>query len=214
MTKIIATSACLAIAACADVPEPFELDHARVMAVRIDPPALAPGERATIVALATDAAQGPRELDPREVAIDPAVPPALAAQLALARDDNGRWTITAPGAALGDLVIALDLEVETADGVLPAQKTLALGAHADNPAAPAIALDGPLVPDRDVALTPTPIDPALAYRWFSSVGDLVGYTRATATLAPRAHGRGALAVVVRDEAGGTAWTLREVEVAP
>ena len=54
----------LGLVGCADVPQPFELDHARVMAVRMEPPALAPDAVGRIDVLVTDAERGPRLADP------------------------------------------------------------------------------------------------------------------------------------------------------
>lgn len=212
------------LAGCDDVPQPFELDHARVMAVRVEPPAVAAGERARIDVLVTDEADGPRVAAAERFAVN-------APGLAVARAADG-WYVTAPGepelaaarAALAlpadaDVVAVLQLAVDSAAGTLEAQKTIAFGAPAQNPIAPAILQDGVAGPiattvDREVTLTPTPVDDGLSYRWFSSVGDLVGYTRAEVRLTPEAAGAGVVGVVVRDQAGGTAWTMATAEVAP
>ncbi|MEO8704543.1 MAG: hypothetical protein ABI867_31100 [Kofleriaceae bacterium] len=206
------------LAACEDVPQPFDLDHARVMAVRIEPPAIAAGATARIDVLVTDSSAEPREAGPDAIAVD-------AHGLALARDAGG-WTVTAPDEAglvqlraalavpaAAPLVVPIELVVDTPDGPLVAQKTIELGAAAENPAPPAITLDGALadplaIPlDRRSFLGVDPEDPALAYRWFSSVGDLVGYTRAEARIEPDTAAAGLIIVVVRDQAGGTAWTI-------
>jgi hypothetical protein len=210
-------------AGCEEVPLPYQLDHSRVMAVRVDPPAIAAGERARVEVLVTDAIAGPRVADPGAVSI------AAPAGLALARDAAG-WAIDAPGerelavarAALGlapdaDVIVPLAITIATETGELTAQKTLALGARAANPAAPTILQDGapapgPMASGREVQLAVTPMDRAYAYRWFSSVGELTGYTRAEARLDPEGAARGLIGVVARDQAGGTAWTLVEVEV--
>lgn len=205
----------LVLAACEDVPQPFDLDHARVMAVRIEPPALAAGEQARVEVLVTDVASAsPRLATALEVEL--LVPGELARFVA--RDDAG-WTITAPDAATlatmtpdGPIVVPLELVVETADARLPAQKTLELGRSGANPAAPRIVrADGTPelvfpVGERSF-VTIDPVDPALSYRWFSSIGDLVGFTRAEARLEPELAADGSLVVVVRDDAGGTAWTI-------
>ncbi len=52
------------------------------------------------------------------------------------------------------------------------------------------------------------------YRWFSSVGDLVGYTRAQATLTPSDVDAGSIVVVERDQADGTSWATASAEVIP
>ncbi len=222
--RALVIAACLLVG-CDDVPQPFDLDHARVMAVRIDPPALAPEDRARIDVLVTDSSAQPRIADPATVTVEAVI------GVTVGRDDDG-WFATAPTAAqltalrvaLGvadgaDVVVPLALTIATVDGVLPAQKTLALGTRADNPAAPAITLDGAvgalvMTPGRDAALAVAPSVAALSYRWFSSVGDLTGYTRAEARLDPVRGAEGHVVVVVRDQVGGTAWTIATASVLP
>lgn len=190
----------LLLVGCADVAEPYELEHARVMAVVVTPPGLAAGETARVELLITDEA-GPRIADPFEVEL------ASPLGLEMKRDDDG-WTITADGR---DAIVGFEARVNG----LVAQKTVAFGAHADNPPTPVIAgaLDG-IPANRDLELSPEVIDPAWSYRWFSSVGELTGYTRADATLEPLAGATGAIALVVRDQAGGTSWVIEEATVQP
>jgi hypothetical protein len=218
---------------CEDVPQAFDLDHARIMAIRAEPPALAPEATAAIDVLFTDSTIEPRVAAPDAIEIRL---PAEAAAFAdyLVRTADG-WRLTAPdaatidtiraslGLAAGDpLAVPLELELATADGPLTAVKLVAIGAAAANPAAPAIMIDG-----TPGAAVQTGIDAALAasptagddhvYRWFSSVGELDGFTRPTATLSPEIEPprtTGHLAVVVRDAAGGVAWTIVPVAVAP
>ncbi|MFN0252665.1 MAG: hypothetical protein ACKV2T_37660 [Kofleriaceae bacterium] len=212
----IAITFCV-FAGCADVPQPFELDHARVMAVRIEPPALAAGEVARVDVLVTDGDAGPRIAPPDEVTIAPL--PGVD----IGRDTDG-WYVVAPAVA-ANTVAALAISVRSIDGEQAVQKTLAFGARAENPRAPSILLDGLLMgasveiggsTERVLSTDLPAADEAaaeLSYRWFSSIGELVGYTRASATLEP-ASGDGHIAVVVRDQAGGTAWTLVTATVTP
>jgi hypothetical protein len=195
------------LAACADVPQPFDLDHARVMAVRVEPPAIVAGETARVDVLVTDSSAQPRETQAFEILVTPELAPYVQ------RGDAG-WQITAPDELVlaEPIVVAFDLVVDTADGPLRANKTIELGRTAQNPIAPAITLDGvagelaiPIATRSFLGVEP--MDPALSYRWFSSVGDLVGYTRAEARIEPEAVTEGTIAVVVRDDAGGTAWTI-------
>lgn len=194
---------CLLLVGCADVAEPYELEHPRVMAVGVTPPGLAAGETARIDILVTDA-DGPRVADPNEVEISSDF------GLAITRDDG--WHITADGRSS---IVAFDVRVQVGAELLAAQKTLAFGAHADNPPAPVIAASVAEIPaDRDYVLTPEVIDPAWSYRWFSSIGELTGYTRPEATLEPIAGAEGAIALVVRDQAGGTSWAIQPAAVQP
>lgn len=188
-------------AACADVPQPFDLDHARIMAIRIEPPAITGGARARIDVLVTDSAAVPRVAPPDDVELD-------APGLTIERDELG-WSVVAPPITA---IVPLALTVTTPDGPLSAQKTIAFGERAANPPPPSFAIPS-LIAGREAALAIDEPADELSYRWFSSVGDLKGYTRAEATLDPIAA-TGFLVVVVRDQAGGTAWTIADVEVAP
>lgn len=197
---------------CAEVPQPFELDHARVMAVRVEPPAIAAGEVARVDVLVTDPEAGPRVAAPDDIAIAPI------AGVEIASDGRGWYVVGPPVTA--SVIAALSLTVQSSEGPLPAQKTLAFGKRADNPPVPEITVDGRAtdetiaitgVRDRVLSIDATADD--LSYRWFSSIGELVGYTRASATLEPTV-GDGYIAIVVRDQAGGTAWTLAPATVMP
>jgi hypothetical protein len=219
---------------CEDVPQAFDLDHARIMAIRAEPPALAPEATAAIDVLFTDSSIEPRVAAPDAITIRL---PAEAAAFAdyLVRTADG-WRLTAPDAATIDairaslglaaddpLAVPLEFELATADGPLTAVKLVTIGATAANPAAPAIMIDG--TPgaaavqtgiDAELAASPTAGDDHV-YRWFSSVGELDGFTRPTATLSPELEPprtTGHLAVVVRDAAGGVAWTIVPIAVAP
>lgn len=183
---------------CADVAQPYELEHPRIMAVAVTPPGLAAGETARIDVLITDGA--PRVADPAEVEIT--------SMFGLAIERGETWTITADERTS---VVAFEVRV----GELTAQKTLAFGAHADNPPVPAIAAPLDEIPaNRDLELAPVVVDPGWSYRWFSSVGELTGYTRPDATLEPVAGASGAIALVVRDQAGGTSWVIEDATVQP
>lgn len=185
------------LAACEDVPQPFDLDHARVMAVRIEPPAIAPGETATVEVLVTDSAATPRVAAATDV--------SMQANVLTQRTDAG-WQVHA-GSEPG--LVLLDIEVATADGPLVTQKALTIGERRANPPAPVLVVPA-LVDGAKVTLGVEAPDPALVYRWFSSVGDLTGYTTPAPRLEPTA-GEGTLVVVVRDTLGGTAWTIAAVQ---
>jgi hypothetical protein len=168
------------LAACEDVPQPYDLDHARVMAVRVDPPAAAPGERATVEVLVTDSTAAPY----------------------VATDVSMRDVVAGPEPG----VVLLDIHVGTADGPLVVQKAFTIGTRRENPAAPVIVTPLEFVDGEKVTIELAAPDPALVYRWFSSVGDLTGFTTPAARIDPKA-GEGFIVVVVRDLAGGTAWTV-------
>ena len=194
----------LVLVGCADVAQPYELDHPRVMAVRIDPPAIASGDTARIELLVTDL-DGPRVAPPSEVEI------AVPFGASVGRDDEG-WFVTA-GAV--DTLVALDITVQLVGQPATVQKTFAIGERAENPPRPKIIGQLVEIPaGRDAAFTPEVVDEALSYRWFSSIGDLEGFTRAEVTLDPIAGAAGEIALVVRDQAGGTAWEIAAATVTP
>jgi hypothetical protein len=196
-------AALLLLVGCADVAEPYELEHARIMAIGVTPPGLAASETARIDVLVTDEA-GPRIADPSEVEIT--------SPFGIALERTDAWRVTADDR---ESIVAFDVTVAVGAETLTAQKTLMFGAHADNPPVPAIvgALDA-IPSDDEVVLMPETIDEMWSYRWFSSVGELTGYTRAEVTLEPIAGASGAIALVVRDQAGGTSWLISPAMVQP
>lgn len=193
-----------AIVGCAEVAQPFELDHPRVMAVRVDPPAVAAGGTARVEVLITDQG-GPRVAPFAEVAV------AVPFGATVGRDDRG-WFVTA-GQTAG--LVALDITVQLSGQTATVQKTFAIGTPTANPVVPEIVGELDAIPaSRDLVLAPSTRDDLLSYRWFSSVGDLKGFTRAEATLDPIAGATGNIVLVVRDQAGGTAWVIEPATVAP
>ncbi len=213
---------------CADVTEPYELEHARVIAVRTEPAALAPGEPGTVAVLVTGV-DGPRVAPPDGVAVT--VPAELTAYVAVTRGPDG-WTVVAPTAAqLAGLRAALGVPAvdpvavpltvtTTVDGVtLVAHKWTVVDATAANPTIAEVALDGVAAPVLRAAAGSAPrlsvthdAGPAAVVRWLSSVGELAQYQSAEATLDAAAPARGAIVVVVRDARGGVAWQIIPAEV--
>jgi hypothetical protein len=223
------------LAGCAgDVAQPYELDHARVLAVRVEPAALAPGETGTVTVLFTDSRAEPRVASPEGLTLRLAEPFARPEWQALLQPTSRGWQVRAPDAsnlrairaslALADdvpLVVPLTIDVATQDGTLRAQKLLAVGTTATNPAAPALrdASGNPLTQLEisagvEVGLS-TEATPGLEVRWFSSLGELRRYTQAESSIKAAADERGAagsLMVVVRDQAGGVSWNLVPLQV--
>ena len=202
------------LGACESVPEPYELDHTRVMAIRAEPPAITSGERARIDVLVTDDTTGPRVADADDVTI------ASTAEAPVSREEDG-WYVACLDS--NPRVATVSVAIVSGDEALIATKTIAFGSHADNPAAPAILHDGQtgtlaIEARADVMLATDPApavdDDTLSYRWFSSVGEIVGYTRPEAKLKPSRNSSGQIWLVVRDQAGGVAWTAEPASVAP
>lgn len=223
LVAIVAAAAALG-AACDEVAMPYQLEHARIVAVRSEPAALAPGQRGVVEILVTGAG-GPRVAAAAAVTVT--VRPELAAMVPLVRDGD-TWTVTAPSAeqvaaaraALAvpaDQPLALPLELATeVDGVaLTAQKWIVIGAAAANPEIARVELDGAEIGTAvEVSAGTAPrlavvhdAGEAAVVRWLSSVGDLEGYQTAAATLDAEAAASGAIVVVVRDGSGGTTWRI-------
>lgn len=232
MTRAAVLIALAALAAgCNDLSQRWELDHARVLAVRLSAPGLAPGEVATVDALVVDDAGAPTVVAPRLVGL---ADPADAAVLRVAPDGPG-WTVTAGDAAaiaaaraaagLTDdqpLAISLGAVVTIAGVDHVATKQVRLGEALANPPTPVIHVDGvaagdapvPVARDRDIALTLAGVAPAddLAFDWLTSTGALTHSETAAATLvvAPADAPSGHVVAIVRSDAGGAAWATAAI----
>lgn len=215
--------AALALVACNDFAEPWQLDRARVLAVRADAPGLAADASAALDVLVADASGAPSVIAPVQAA---AVQGATTA-VTVSRDGAG-WIVTAGDAeALAAARVEAGLEADQAltvtvgvavvvDGVeLAAIKQLRLGEALANPPTPTIAVDGVVPtgaaivgPDRDIALT---IDIAaaeeLAFDWLTSTGELRKNETPTATLtlATDDPTAGHVVAIVRSDVGGVSW---------
>ncbi|MBK7074702.1 MAG: hypothetical protein IPH44_20635 [Myxococcales bacterium] len=220
-----------ALAGCNDLSQRWELDHARVLAVRLSAPGLAPGGVATVDALVVDDAGAPTVVAPRLVGLADS---ADAAVVTVAPGGGG-WTVTAGDAAaiaaaraaagLTDdqpLAITLGTIVTIAGVDHVATKQVRLGEALVNPPTPVIHVDGvaatdtpaPVAFDRDVALTLGGVTPAdeLAFDWLTSTGALTHSetAAATLTLAPDDARTGHVVAIVRSDGGGAAWATAAI----
>lgn len=216
--------AAAAFAACTDeLDEPWELTHARVLAVRATPPAIEPGERATLDALLlTDSRTELAAPDAAQV-----LSPTSLTDL-IGRAD-GVWTVTAPSAARlavarAELALPADapvpLVIQTSFGERSATKALLLGATAANPSLSDVAVGGAfrepdpapdpaplaLPRDRDVALS-VAASPTDSVTWLASTGTVIDFDLPRATLKLEADdpATGELVVILRDAGGGVSW---------
>jgi hypothetical protein len=199
---------------CTESPtlEPWQLDHDRVVAVRANPPHVAPGTIGMLDALIAHA-DGPVTIEPPRNASAATAPGDLFAAVHFNID---HWQIDGPDeaqladarAALGlaaDAAVPLDVTIEL-PGPLYALKTVWLGDTRNNPPAPAVVLDPALVVGARYQLR---FDPPAggSVRWLTSCGTLRDDTTADATLAVDEPCDGEVVVVVRDDAGGVAWQV-------
>jgi hypothetical protein len=216
---------------CADFRDPGDLHYARTLAVRADPPRVAPGQRARVDLLVTGNDGVVRA--PDAVTVAPAqpgrpAPPAEAAQLIT--QENGAWYVTAPSAellaqlrqALGlpagseaPLPFPLSVSVTLDGQSRPSEKIVWLGGAAVNPTITVMSVDGQPMGESPLAVkaaTPHALqataagEGVLSYAWYSAFGELKKYREPTATLEKALPGEaGAVVLVVRDDRGGVVW---------
>ena len=223
----------LAVLGCADFRDPGDLHYARTLAVRADPPRIAPGERARIDLLVTGndgvpVVRAPAAVAPAAAQPGQPAPPPEAAQLI--SQENGAWYVTAPPAeVLARLRQALGLPPEseapipfplslsvTLDGqVRASEKVVWLGGAAANPTITAMAVDGQPMGESPLAVSAAAPhvltgsaagEGVLSYSWYTGFGELKKYREPTATLEKALPGQGgAVVLVVRDDRGGVTW---------
>lgn len=215
---------CAVLAACTqDVDPAWQLDHDRVIAVRMTPNRIAAGETAVVDALLGRAGAPPVNVEPDTTEV--ISPIRLAAAL---QRSGSRWTIATPpndelAAARDELGLAPDapvpvrLRVTVGPQGLVAYKIVWLGEHADNPVIGAVAIDGV---ERSAATSLTvrrgvdvrlavDLDDTFNVNWLTSCGTMYDFDLPKAYLRVEAGdpSSGALGIVVRDANGGVAWQL-------
>ncbi len=225
------TLAALAAGCGADLDEPWQLAHDRIIAVRATPPRILPGEQSTI-----DVLLGFEKLPVEERGPDLAMvvsPASLSDVLAL---EGGQWLVTAPdedrlAAARAELELAADepvplqvgvavtwpYDVAAVDGrTFAATKTIFLGESAANPELVGMMIDGAepaaelVVPAEDkVPLFVEADDTVAIVNWLTSCGEMHDFDLHSAYLKvlPDQPQDGQLAVVLRDDRGGVTWRV-------
>jgi hypothetical protein len=218
--------------ACNEAASEPVLDRERVLAVRVSPPHLLPGDVGAIDVLVGRADGTVAVVPPDLVAVGDGGGPA--GERMLTTGETG-WSVTCPPdealAALRDaaglppdaaVVLPLEVVVVLDGEELGATKSVILGMDGDNPSLAGMTIDadddgGPLVIDRDaeidIAADGAEVgDGEPSYAWYSSVGDIDLYRSATAVLSTGDAATGQLVLVVRDDAGGVTWAWRDVRV--
>jgi len=228
----LAALAALAPGCTGDVDPPWQLDHDRIIAVRADPPRIAPGQTAVLDALIGSKGAAVAEASPDTAAV--VSPVSLAGAL---RHDAGRWIVTAPSeadlvaarSALGlavDAPVPLEIAVSYRGGALAATKSVRLGGVADNPTMVDIKIDRASAPEAAAPEAPIVVAPAVDVplsiplddagydvTWLSSCGTMHDFDLPTAYLRVESDDpqTGQLALVVRDSAGGVSWRVWPIE---
>lgn len=214
--------ALVAAAGCmGDVDPAWQLDHTRIVAVRADPPAIAPGQTSTIDALLAQKGGMTRIAAPELATV--VSPASLSDVLTI---QAGSWVVTAPdetrlAAARTELMldpgapVPLQIGVAYAGQTLTAIKTLELGQAAANPPLNGLLVDGKPPGDDELAvgkLVKVPLaigaDDAIDdVAWLTSCGTMHDFDLPRAYLRVEADdpAAGELAVVLRDAHGGVSW---------
>ncbi|MBP9086538.1 MAG: hypothetical protein KBG15_10505 [Kofleriaceae bacterium] len=230
------TLAASTLSGCTPLSESWELDHARVIAVRLDPPSLGPGQQGKLTALVVNEDGTPLEITPA-IAI---VPTEDAVTNRAIKIETGTWAVVAgnaeaiaaarAAAQLPDMV-PLRLKVGArfvwADVQRDTLKDVYLGdAAASNPDAPQITLEGAAIKDAGPAilvrgksyqfgLSNFAADPTLAFQWAVSTGQLTKSETPGPLLEiddTAIAGPANLIVVVRNDRGGVAWATATIRI--
>lgn len=196
---------------------PWQLAHDRVVAVRVTPPHLLPGETARIEGLIARANEPVFTAEPTGASA-----PFAAAGLFVAVHYNlDHWEINGPDEpkladARAELGLAADAPVPLVvtlqfPGPLYAEKTVWLGDSHANPVLPDVRIDGEPAGDsialavRAGAHVVIEARDGDRVRWLSSCGELAHADEPEAELVFERPCAGELAVVVRDTLGGIVW---------
>jgi hypothetical protein len=222
----------VALAACnADVDEPWQLDHDRIIAVRAEPPGIVAGQQAKIDLLAGFVGGPPTERRPDVAQV---VSPQSLADL-VHIDSTGNWTFDAPSderlaAARAELKLSATDPVELRVGIAAqwptpvvspmgngfgATKTVLLGIERSNPALVGLTINGVEPTTDEIVVSATGKTPLFVQaddsmdivNWLTSAGTMHDFDlhNAYLTFEPEDMLQGQLAVIVRDKFGGVAW---------
>jgi hypothetical protein len=213
------------LASCADDTTPeWQLDHERVVAVRVSPPHIVFGEIAQIGALVAHEGRATEEVSP----VGASAPFAPAGLFTAVHFNLDHWELDgAPpeqlAQARAELGLADDDPVPVAvtlqfPGRLYAEKIVWLGDSRANPDVATVLVDGAeladdlrLAGEAQAALV-IEVNDGDRVRWLTSCGALDEHDSPRATLRVDARCDGELVVVVRDMFGGTAWRVWPLHV--
>ncbi len=217
--------------ACDDFATPAELEKPQIVAVRAEPPAVAPGQTSelSLLLLGPDGEVDDAEISWSVVATSPGAPLLGTVET----DGDGRVFYTAPSVIEDGLTIGtVQVDVSVADRQLSAIKAIALGAglslinpelsafyaNEDNLIAGqsdgAVSLAMTSEQEIELAVETTPeLSAQSTFAWYSTVGELEDYQSNPAQLiAGDRVGDGWLFVVVRDGLGGVVWQRVSVSI--
>jgi len=221
----------------ADIDEPWELDHDRIIAVRAEPPGIEPGEQAQIDVLLGYEALPVEERSPDFAQV--VSPESLANTLSF---DGAHWVVTAPSEARinqarGELGLLPDAPVPLRIGIavawptpvaspegmngFAATKVVWLGQEGINPPINGLSIGGvepevgaEIVFSKDetvkTRLSVEADDGSDIVNWLTSCGTMHDFDLATSayvTVGAEDRVEGQFALVLRDELGGVSWRV-------
>lgn len=201
---------------CSEFETPAELYKPQIVALRADPPVVAPGQSTALTALVA----GPSGV------MTPPVSWHVPSAAAIIEDgDEASPRLVVPdGASAGiiELVATVDaggdslvgvraIEIVETGRVNPSIIELRVGQTLSEPGEPiAVPVDGEI--ELDVRVAPEAPEGS-SVSWYANVGTIDLYRRAPTSLrAPDSPGAGTLIVVYRDGRGGVAWQTRTLSV--
>jgi hypothetical protein len=225
--------------ACNDLSQPWELDHARVIAVRSTPPSIQAGETAQMSALVQNADLTISEISQLTVRVNEPynqlLAPTTGATLIAADQptvDQAREILQL--AVTDSIIVPVNVVAEIADGgagllTFDSVKSVRVGASTVNPSPPGIAIDGALSSGNNVvtmqkgkqhiletvissAVPNDPVASELTYAWFTTIGELALSEASRSKLTIDNIGAGTILLVARDKQGGIAWSQRPIVV--
>lgn len=223
--KVLLPALLAALVGCGgDLDPPWQLDHDRIAAIRVTPPALQPGETGVIDGLVSMV--GGTTLEGPPEAVQVASPQSLASAVTF---EAGAWKVTAPdeaalAAARTELGLAagapvpLQLGVVYGGGTLVGLKSVRLGVTAQNPTLPEPTMDGMAMPPAGSEIVIAPnvdvvfrveVSDDLEVNWLTSVGTMRDFDlpQSSIKVEPEDPTEGELAITLRDEQGGVDWRV-------
>jgi hypothetical protein len=214
-------------AGCTDFSQPWELDHARVLAVRAAPPGISAGQTSELSALVLRPDLSIAEISAVSITIDEPydrlLMPATSAKVAAAEEE----VVTQARALLEldpaeSIQVPVNVKISLMDPAAENQelvsvKTVRVGGSTENPAIPTIAVNGSAVatgvqtPINFVKLQEYTLEAnagsstEVTYAWFTSRGELKLSEAQLSKLKVDTVGSGTVLVIARDKLGGVAW---------
>jgi hypothetical protein len=219
------------LAACSgDVDPPWQLDHDRIVAVRATPPRIIAGGMSTIDGLIGTKGDKTHVAPPELATV--VSPMALAGAV---KPDAGGWVLQAPSddqlaAARTELgldagaPVPVQIGVAYANQTLFATKTVVIGEAHDNPSLENVMIDDMPAGTSELAVpslvkVPLSLDADAAVdtiAWLTSCGTMHDFDLPQAYLKVEKDDptTGELAVVLRDDKGGVAWSVWPIHADP